>query len=295
MARRYQVTKSIAMGTPASATDFAFDEKIDLAVLLSQRLQRNVRQGHVFNLHKIEANLRTSAGASDLDIGTAVQCEAYWCPATKNSVKAWQEAFKVWNAQKKLATNAVGGIVRYDDFEVGWTEAYSDTRTSTIYAGGLNDNTAEPVMLYGVSSGGNAITLEDIWESAQSQPAPSRFPLSNTVVKASKYTQEFPNGRQAHFGAHWSAINDSGAGMDSGAQYNSTPAYISDGASLCGVLSVRGRILPENTIAHTQDDMTLELTFTVSIGTPLVQRTPKRKPKRTFKGKTTRYSNKRMR
>ena len=294
MAKRYQVTKTIQLGTPDEPDDFAFDEKIDLAVLLSQRLQRNVRQGHVFNIHKIEGNLKVlndPLNEQEVDLGLAVQGEAYWCPATKNSARAWRHAFSVWRKQKALRANAIGPMVRYDDFEVGWNTGYTDPRTSTLFTTGIDDDTAEKVMIYGSSTDGDDVSLADIFDSAQPQPSPSRFPLSNSVVKESKFTYEFPQSRRANFGCYWSTV-DSGVtpapvggdpGFDSGASYGSTPAFITDGASLCGVMSVRGRILPENTATHFQDDLLLDLTITVSIGTPLV-RTRKAKRSRATKG-----------
>lgn len=272
MAKRYQVMKTVALSTPDNADEFVFDESVDLAVLLSQRLQKNIRQGRVFNLHKIEGQVRVvndPLNTQELDLGVAVQGEALWCPATKNSASAWRHAFSVWNKQKKLAVNATGPFVRYDDFEVAFNTAYSDSRTSTLYASGVNDVTPEKVCIYGDSDSGDDVTLEDIYESARPQSSPSRFPLSNSVVKESKFTQEFPNTRQARFGCHWSAVNDANTSFDSGAVIGSTPAYITDGACLAGVVIVRGRMLPENTIFHIQDEMVLDITFTVSIGAPL--------------------------
>jgi len=280
--KRYQVTKSIQLGTPADPDDFSFDEQIDLAVLLSQRLQRNVRQGHVFNIHKIEGQLSVlndPLNTQELDIGVAVQGEALWAPATKNSARAWRHAFSVWRKQKSLAANAIGPMVRYDDFEVAYNYGYVDSRTSTLYAGGLEDGQTEQVCIYGNSNEGEDITLEDIYESAQPIHSPSRFPISNAMVKSPKFLEEFPPHRVANFGCHWSAINEASVSVDSGASYGSTPAYITDGACLAGVLVVRGRMLPENTASHIQDDLMIDLTITVSIGSPLVSTGPKRKSK----------------
>ena len=288
MAKRYQVMKTIALGTPDHPDDFVFDESVDLAVLLSQRLQRNIRQGHVFNLHKIEGQVRVlndPLNTQELDIGVAVQGEAIWCPATKNSASAWRHAFGVWNKQKKLAVNATGPFVRYDDFEIAYNTEYTSSRTSTLYTSGIPDVTPEKVVIYGDSTSGDDICLSDIYESARPQSAPSRFPLSDSIVKESKYTHEFPRSRQARFGCHWSAIDSGDITniIDSGASIGSTPAFITDGACLAGVVVVRGRMLPENTTMHDQDEMVLDITFTVSIGTPLV-RTRKAKRSRATKG-----------
>lgn len=267
MAKRYQVHSSHDLSTPSSPDAPVVDTAVDLAVLLSQRLQKNIRQGRVIHLHAVKASLKPTSGGGQ-DIGVAFSGEVWHCPATKNSARSWREAFKVWNAQKKLRANAVGSLVRYDDFEVAWNASYTDTRTSSLYATGMNDTAAESVVIYGTSTSGDDITLEDIFESAQGQAEPSRFPLSNAIVKQSKYFDEFPNAVKSPIGAHLSATAAQDA-FDSGASVSQPTTYIQDSASLCGVIKVIGYMLPENTVGHIQDDMTLQLTYTVSIGSPL--------------------------
>lgn len=277
MAKRYQVHSSHNLMTPSSPDEEVVNALIDIPLLLSQRLQKNIRQGQVIHIHNVTASLKPTAGGSQ-DIGVAFTGELWHTPATKNSAKAWREAFSVWRKQKSLRANAVGSLVRYDDFEVGWNSSLTNTRTSSLYATGLQDGDAESVVIYGTSTNGSDITLEDIFESSQTQAEPSRFPLSNAIVKQSKYFDEFPNPVKTPLAAHLSA-NSAQTGYDSGASVSQNTTYIADSASLCGVLKVIGYMLPENTIGHNQDDMTLTLTFTVSMGTPLVK-TSLGKPKR---------------
>lgn len=272
MAKRYQVKKTFTLGTPSDPDEFVVNEQWDLALSLSQRLQRNVRQGRVFNIHSVQAQLVPPHETGNQDLGLAFTGALAWCPATKNSASAWRHAFKVWQRQKQLAVNAVGGMVRYDDFEVAWGSDKITPRTSTLYAEGFTDSDTESVVIYGDSLSGlgvtNRVTLEDIYESARPQSSPSRFPLSNVVVKESKFTAEFPPSQSVPLAASWSAI-DAQTGHDAGAQIQAPKTYISDGKSLCGVLNIHGYCLPENVAGTEQDDLLLVVTLEVSIGSSL--------------------------
>lgn len=290
MARRYQATFDIDLETPSDPNDKVFSAHIDLARALSQRLQRNVRQGHVFNLHKVECQIQAPAGGN-FDQGVAVSGEMLWAPATKNSVKAWQHAYNVWRQQKKLSIGAIGSMVRYDDFEVAWSEthAHNNPRCSKLYASGNADDDLEAVVIYGTSGDGSHVSLEDIYESAQRLPEPSRFPLSNAVVKQAKYTEEFPPYNVAPLTAHWSASHVEGAGFDTGAVVQNGVSYITDGASLGGVLYVSAKMLPENTIDHIQDSLFMTVTITYSLGSSLLPRRRKKKGgKKSYGRKSTR-------
>ena len=208
MARKYEVRWSVDLDTPSSADEQVVNEQIDLALLLSKRLQKNIRQGRSFRLHSVKASLASAGG--NHDIGVAFSGTVAWCPATKNSVKAWQHAFKVWQRQKQLALNATGSMIRYDDFEVAFGSPTITNRTSTLYAEGLTDSDTEFVTLYGVSNDGIGtyfVSLEDIYESAHlaNMLAPSRFPLSNASVKETKFQNTFPDPQGASIGAHYSA------------------------------------------------------------------------------------------
>ena len=251
--------------------------------MLSQRLQRNIRQGNVIHLHAVQCSVN-APNSGNLDLGGAISGVMSHAPATKNSAKAWRNAFAVWRKQKSLKVGGVGPMVRYDDFEVGWNaQTLTGNRTSTLYAGGMNDGATERVVIYGASTEGDDVSLEDIYESLQPQATPSRFPIGNAVVKEPKFTEEFPPAVETPLVASWSTT-DPQAGHDSGAQIQAPKFYIQDTASLCGVVHVQGKLLPENTAGHVQDDLTLTITLTVSIGTPLVRVLGKRKSARRTSG-----------
>lgn len=278
MAKRYELTKQITIQTPSDPNELSFDETIDLPVLLSQRLQKNIRQGRVINIHSVKAHIEAPQ-SGNLDLGGAVSGTMYHCPATKNSASAWRHAFATWRKQKSLIVNGIGPMVRFDDFEVGWNSDHINARTSTLLTTGLLDDQAESVVIYGASSEAVDVTLEDIYESAQPPHATSKFPISNSTVKASKFTATFPDAQKTTFGASWSTI-DAQSGHDAGAQIQSPTSYIADGASLCGVVRVFGNLLPENVAGTIQDELEIRLTFVVSIGSSLASSPRKSKAKK---------------
>jgi len=281
MAKRYTVKHTITLGTPSDPNDLAWNEWIDLPVLLSQRLQKNIRQGRVINIHGIQAHL-SAPNSGNLDLGGAISGKVRWAPATKNSAKAWRHLFGVWRKQKAQIVNGIGPQVRYDDFEVAYNISDISPRTSTLLTTGLLDTTPESVTIYGNSSDGTNVSLSDTFSSGQQLASPSRFPLSNNIVKESKYTLEFPAARTHPISASWSTI-DAQSGHDSGAQIQSEYSMVRDGASLCGRLITYGQLLPENVIDSIQDELILELYITCSIGAPLVKASSKpryRRPKR---------------
>lgn len=298
MARKYQLTHSITLATQddPNSSGLLVDQKVDLAVLLSQRLQRNVRQGHVFHLHKVKASLRPVVDG-EYDLGVGAVGEIYHCPATKNSVRAWQHLFGVWRKQKALKVGALGPSVRYDDFEVGWNTDLHDSRTSTVLTQGMGDDTAEDVVIYGTSADGDEITLQDTWESLQEIPEPSRFPIGNATVKAAKWVNEFPIAQKTGFHAHWTSKHSDNntplldwVNVASGQTGAQSESILDDTGTLAGVLRVRAWLGPVDDATTSPDEAVLSLTFTVSLGTPLVQKritSRKKSTQSSFKKKTT--------
>lgn len=287
MAKRYTVTKTLAVGpNTGTGSDLVVDDTIDIALLLSQRLQRNVRQGHSFNIHKAQFSLQHAGSAADEDVGLALVGSMLHCPTTKNSARAWRTVFANWRKQKMLKVGAIGPTVRFDDLEFAWSASYTDSRTSTIFTTGLNDDYAEDLVLYGASvAGGSSTTgslsLEDTFESLQRTPQTSLFPLGGTV-KDRKWTQQFPEPVQTPFVAHFST---NGTETHAGATAGMSVCYPQDHGALCGVVRVFAQSKPLDTFSHIPDDMTLKVTLTVSIGLPLAK-----VPQRRKRGKGMRMS-----
>lgn len=297
MAKRYTVTSQHLIGLENGSSTTAYvDTQVDLSLLLSQRLQKNLRQGRTYHLHKFRASL-SPVGGQDLDTGMAVSGTLSHAPVTKNTRKAWNMAFKTWQAQKRLRQNAIGLGIRYDDFEVAYSEAYTTSRTSSIYTTGLGDTTEESVCIYGTSTTNDDVTLEDIFESAQTIAPASVFPLGGTV-KESKFLQEFPDRQRYGFGATYSAIAPSGnmaLEPDTGAIFMADPVYVQDTSVLCGIVRIQAWALPEDIVGFTGDEVYLNIEYTVSLGSPLVY-TPRKKKggRKSVKSKPRRrYSRKR--
>jgi hypothetical protein len=198
-------------------------------------------------------------------------------------------AFNTWRRQKQLTMSGVGLGVRYDDFEVAYNEGYATSRTSTVLTTGMSDTNSENVVIYGDSTANDDVSLRDIYESAQPQLLPSRFPISDAIVKESKFTDEFPNAQVHNYGANWSTvIAPDIAEPDSGASYNADPVYFQDDSNLCGIIVAKGYVLAEDVAGAIEDELTLQLNFTVSIGAPLVPRKKTTRRMTKPKSKTTR-------
>lgn len=291
-AKKYTVTKTWDLATPSDVDELVINEQIDLAVLLSKRLQKNIRQGRSFRVHSAQVSISPQVGiTANHDIGVAFTGKLGWCPATKNSVQAWRHAFRTWRSQKNLRILAVGSAVRYDDFEVAFgSDKIVPGRTSKLYASGLDDSITEAVTIYGASNydgtfSTNFVSLENIYEMGQPKAAPSTFPSIEATVKSPKFSDEFPPVVEYPMVAHWSTVGDNLTTIDSAATVSAPKTYFSDNATLCGVLNISGYMLPENTGTHVQDSMRLSITLEVSMGYSLLPR-PRRK---TMKPKTRSY------
>jgi len=168
---------------------------IQVDQLLSQELGRTIRNGNTFRLVGYGANLRGYAATPDQDIGFAGVAGVIYCPVTKNGVGAWQSLQKQWMKQKQLSSG-VGKYVRYDDFELGWSQAnlLAAGRNSTILMGGIGDVAPEHVGLYGTSVDGAYVSLETYYDNLNPIPEVSEDPFG-AVIKTAKFTDKFPNQR----------------------------------------------------------------------------------------------------
>lgn len=169
---------------------------IQVDQLLSEELGRTIRNGNSFRLVGYGSSLRGFSATSDQDIGFAGVASILFCPVTKNGVGAWQSLQKQWIKQKQLSS-AVGKYVRYDDFEVGWTQAnlLAPGRNSTILMGGIGDVVPEHVGLYGTSVDGAYVSLETYFDNLNPIPEVSEDPFG-AVIKTAKFANKFPDSRE---------------------------------------------------------------------------------------------------
>ena len=270
-----------------------------LDMLLSEYYGKMIRQGNSFKIQGIQASLTPDEDSAGIDIGLSAEVQLQYVPVTRHSKFAWNQVYKGWRNQKKLAT-AVGGQIRYDDLEFGWdaNEGVDRARTSTIFGSGMSDSAQEKLVLTGASVQTAGVTvgtysLKDYYNSAYQTPDPSRDPFTNSDIKDAKWGDTpFPETQMLHCTATSSAqwFRDSTTGLDihQGAitmgDIQTLPVPCE---SLCGVLLVEAYIMPDDTIAQLEDDFWLDLTVWVSSWKPLVFRRKARKSyKRSRKGKS---------
>lgn len=267
--------------TPNSTEQPTYSGQIDLALLASQQLSRNVRQGQTFHIKKVSAFLRGANG--DHDVGHSITAQLKTVPTTRLSRKGWNLAFNQWKKQKLLA-GKVGSYMRNDDFEVAYDYTRSTSRTSTIFSSGMGDSSEEKVVLKGDSNGGQDFSLQDLIESqlpnlTASGGLESKDPFNDSVIKAPKYTQKgWPNDQVFGVTAVHSAnmfkfdgtVNETfyfGANSEQGEM-----EFIKPIPSMCGIIFYEFWVNPKDTTFQIEDNAKLFLQFHVVRMTPLVYR-----------------------
>lgn len=274
-----------------------------LDMLLSEYYGKMIRQGSSFTITGLQASLRPATDASGIDVGLSAQVEVDYVPVTRHSKFAWNQIYKGWRNQKKLAT-AVGGQVRYDDLEFGWDdkEGVDRQRTSTLFGSGMADALQEKLVLTGGSTPSAGVvvgqySMQDYYNQSYKTPAASEDPFSGTPIKEPKWGDTpFPEIQTMNCSATSSA----------NAEIDITPTHFMGAItmgpietlpvpchSLCGVLQVGAFIMPDDTLAQDEDDFILTVTIFVSAWKPLVFHTNvKRSYGKRYKGRKS-YGRKR--
>jgi hypothetical protein len=296
--------------TPSNQVIATGDRVMYLDMLLSEYYGKMVRQGSGFTIVGVQASLRPdfALGATQ-DTGLSAEVHVDYVPVTKHSKSAWNQIYKGWRSQKKLAT-AVGGQIRYDDLEFGWDkdEGVSRGRTSTIFGSGMSDSLQEKLVLTGGSTQTAGVvtgqySMQDYYNSAYETPDPSRDPFTNTDIKDAKWgATPFPEIQTLHCSATSSAntwgdqtIPSHLAGAITMGPIETLPTPVH---SLCGVLQIGAYIMPDDTASQLQDWFLLEVTIFVSSWKPLVFKAKKarRYSRKSSRGKSygrnRRYSKK---
>lgn len=280
------------------------DRAIYLDMLLSEYYGKMVRQGNSFSIVGVQASLQPDPASSGIDVGMSAEVVLNYVPVTRHSKFAWNQVYKGWRNQKKLAT-AIGGQVRYDDMEFGWSknEGVDRARTSTIFGSGMSDGLEEKLVLIGSSTqtAGTDVgqySLQDYYNSAYETPDPSRDPFTNTDIKAAKWGDTpFPEVQSLHCTATSSAVVHEGllgdglAGAITMGEVQTLPVPCH---ALCGVLEAEAYIMPDDTVSQDEDDFFLTVTIFVQSWKPLVFHSRKtkwngRKTSRRNKGGKRRY------
>lgn len=282
MARSKQlhfVRQRFSIDQPNDVNDPIVESVIQVDDLLSQQLGRTIRNGNAFRL--VGAGLAIIPRVNgDYDTGMSVTGRITACPVTQHTVSAWRTMFKQWMKQKRLA-NAAGGIVRYDDFELGWNNAkrLSSTRQSKIHYDGIGDPNEEDVVIYGESSGGDRVSLEDMYNSLNDIALPSRNPIGNATIKQPKYYAKFPSTADSHqmwINGNFTSMVDTGSTPDSlgGALAMNEITWLpADNhlAHLTGTLRLDAWVLPPDTGFQIAESADLEIILVYEGWSPLVE------------------------
>lgn len=296
-------TFSVSIGNDPAVNAIELGKRaMYLDMLLSEYYGKMVRQGNSFSITGIQASLQPDPEASGIDVGMGAEVVINYVPTTKHSKFAWNQVYKGWRNQKKLAT-AIGSQVRYDDMEFGWNskEGVDRARTSTIFGSGMSDGLAEKLVLTGASAQTAGInvgqySLQAYYNDAYETPAPSRDPFTDTDIKEAKWGDTpFPEIQSIHCTATSSAIADefpttgfSGAITLGEVQTLPVPCH-----SLCGVLEIEAYIMPDDTVSQDEDDFLLTVTIFVSSWKPLVFHSKSKRSYRTRRGAKRGYGSKR--
>lgn len=191
----HYVQHEVNIVQPSEATGNWANGVIQVDTELSKELGRTIRNGNSFRLVGYGASLKGFIGGSDQDVGFAGTAAVQFCPVTKNGVGAWQSLQSQWMKQKRLSSS-VGKYVRYDDFEIGWTQTFplAAGRNSNIRMGGLNDASTESIGIYGTSVDGAYVSLATYYDNLNPIEEPSEDPFG-AVIKTAKFTDKFPDWR----------------------------------------------------------------------------------------------------
>lgn len=255
---------------------------IQADVNLSQKYGRTIRNGNNYRLVGYGATLRSKTGLDQVDVGFAGTVGIEYCPTTHTSAKAWNDMFKIWRRQKNLA-GTQGQSVRYDDFEVGFTnnQLLDATRNSELYMTGLGDSFKEKVAIYGDSVVSTTVTLEDYWNSLQPIPDPSTNPFGVTI-KEPKYDNTFPEKATLYTSAAFSSTVDVASSPDSlaGGLALSDLEWLPDDNHInmmTGTCYFYFKGVPPDTVVSLADELKLIITLVYEGWSPLVAARPTRK------------------
>lgn len=297
------ITKDFIVKMSNDPATPVLNAQIDLALELSKFYGKEIRQGNNFTIVGAGATIRPSDGSSAIDYGVSATSFLGFIPATKHSRRAWNNAFKMWRAQKNLR-GGVGQQIRYDDMEFAYHLDHQNSRTSTVYMQGLPDSDSEYLVLTGGSTETvvspsiipGDFSLADFYNSSYPKAAASRQHWDTTVIKAPKADDLFP--AEQHFCLTATNSNNATDGLILGDKL--TAAVAMDDLDtfplphdvLCGLLNITTYVMPDDTINQLEEEFLLTITIYVKKWKALVY--PKtRAPKRMTSRNARSYSKKR--
>ena len=190
-------------GTHESVINSA-NSMIDISSQLSKVLGRQVKQGNNFRLVGWGASLVPNNQAdNNPETGFGATVRLNYIPTTRASTAAWRDLknhyFKQSNFRKGLGVNT-----RYDEFEVAMFESQTNSRTSEVYVGGINDPLPERCTLLGTYDdedglGQGYIAAKHLYDAKHPVGAGGTLTeedllFDDTIAyKQSKFTSYFPS------------------------------------------------------------------------------------------------------
>ena len=170
------------------------DAYIDLAVKLSEKFGRNIRQGQSFRLVGYGVTAQPGPTSGDFDMGMAGMCNIEFQEPNKHYVTAWKQMFAIWKAQKRLM-GRVGRSVRYDDFELAYDAGgVRPGRTSIIYDDPITiaDGDQHDLVLKGDSSESADITSIQAYYNERFPSLAASDTQYGNVIKEAKFDTSAP-------------------------------------------------------------------------------------------------------
>lgn len=300
------VTTSLGVSKITNDPSNPNEAYVDLAMLLSEKYGKLVRQGHKFTITGIQARLVPES--SGYDVGQAISGSMGFMPVTKHSRKAWNQAFLMWKRQKQLASS-VGSPIKHDDFEMCWDLGGKTSRTSLIFATGMGDDISAPMGLFGASDESGIeqyFSLTDFYNSNNPVSLPSKKHWNDSPYKQPKYSTTMPSAEYAYFSSTLSTthsdnpttlslFDDALSGAISHSDIVEFPQAVN---SLAGLLKFTWYTIPDDTTTQNEGDDDARVDFAIFVKTwkPLAYK-PRRKARRKpmYRARTRRYSGSRSR
>lgn len=275
------VKEQIFITQPDDSREYIADGVIDVALKLSQKYGRQIRQGQSFRLVGWGCSAKPeddTGGVQDFDMGFAGETTLAFQEPTKHYVKAWNQLLKIWQNQKKLM-GRVGRFVRYDDFEVAYSDSYATSRTSTIYDNPIDDSSGDKhqLVLTGNSDDSNDYTSLVSYYNGRFEALPASETQYGTVIKAAKFDTARPlNTTGVRLSAPFQAsamMQEVGVGDDYfGGMSQAGMTFLPSDNHLnvmCGLVNYAIKAWPPDTLTQTADTMELTLTLVFEGWSPL--------------------------
>lgn len=269
------VTVSDSFSVPNDPSTPVDGVTIDVALELSKKYGRSIRQGNSFRLIGYGLSLRVPGQ----DTGAAATANLTFVEPNRHLVKAWNNMFQTWRKQKQIQAK-VGRQMRYDDFEVCLTNSDSTARTSVILDDPFTvaDGDPQKVMLTGNSSEAtNFTSIADVYNSRFPTPASSRTHY-DSVIKECKFGDDYIDTLTNVFTTLQATATASGHYIDNVVDGRMGGIAMADMVWLpadnhinvmCGLVNAQIRAFPEDTGVQIADTLEWQVTLVFEGWSPL--------------------------